>query len=188
MKVPAKLTHKQFAIRTARAYLRQGRLMLRTCIRKGTDMRTSISRGVIVVATLCVALSGAVARAEDNSAATNSRPAHRADSAPRPSSAAPAAAPAAPSVRGKATFYKAALVTQPSLLYLVRLGNQTRAARTLPDKPVIQRQPSASTTEAKLMPRDVVPNQPPASVDERKSASQDVAPDEPAATKVKKRG
>ena len=48
--------------------------MLRIGMRKGTNMRTSISRGVIVVATLCVALSGAVARAEDNGAATQLSP------------------------------------------------------------------------------------------------------------------
>ena len=40
--------------------------MLRIGMRKGANMRTSISRGVIVVATLCVALSSAVVLAEDN--------------------------------------------------------------------------------------------------------------------------
>ena len=124
------LIHKQFAIRTATAYHYQGRLMLRIGMRKGTNMRTSISRGVIVVATLCVALSSAVALAEDNGAATNSRPAPRADSAPRPSSAAPAAAPAAPSARGKATFYKPAPPRYPAKSALPHPAGQPNPGST----------------------------------------------------------
>ena len=159
-------------------------------MRKGANMRTSISRGVIVVAILCVALSSAVVVAEDNSAAaTNARPAPRADSAPRPSSAGPAAAPAAPSARGKATFYKAAPPRSPAKSARPHpAGQPNPGTRIIPDKPVIQRQPSASTTEAKLMPRDVGRDQPPASVDDRKSTTQDATPDQPAATKVKKGG
>ena len=151
-------------------------------------MRTSISSGVIVVAILCVALSSAVVIAEDNSAAaTNARPAPRADSAPRPSSAAPAAAPAAPSARGKATFYKAVPPRYPAKSALPHpAGQPNPGIRTFPGKSVTQRQPSASTTEAKLMPRDVVRDQPPASVDERTSAPQDATPDQP--SKVKKGG
>jgi len=157
-------------------------------MRKGANMRTSISRGVIVVAILCVALSSAVVIAEDNSAAaTNARPAPRADSAPRPSSAAPAAAPAAPSARGKATFYKAVPPRYPAKSALPHpAGQPNPGIRTFPGKSVTQRQPSASTTEAKLMPRDVVRDQPPASVDERTSAPQDATPDQP--SKVKKGG
>jgi len=162
--------------------------MIRIGMRKGANMRTSISRGVIVVAILCVALSSAVVIAEDNSAAaTNARPAPRADSAPRPSSAAPAAAPAAPSARGKATFYKAVPPRYPAKSALPHpAGQPNPGIRTFPGKSVTQRQPSASTTEAKLMPRDVVRDQPPASVDERTSAPQDATPDQP--SKVKKGG
>ena len=162
--------------------------MIRIGMRKGANMRTSISRGVIVVAILCVALSSAVVIAEDNSAAaTNARPAPRADSAPRPSSAAPAAGPAAPSARGKATFYKAVPPRYPAKSALPHpAGQPNPGIRTFPGKSVTQRQPSASTTEAKLMPRDVVRDQPPASVDERTSAPQDATPDQP--SKVKKGG
>ena len=162
--------------------------MIRIGMRKGANMRTSISSGVIVVAILCVALSSAVVIAEDNSAAaTNARPAPRADSAPRPSSAAPAAAPAAPSARGKATFYKAVPPRYPAKSALPHpAGQPNPGIRTFPGKSVTQRQPSASTTEAKLMPRDVVRDQPPASVDERTSAPQDATPDQP--SKVKKGG
>ena len=67
-------------------------------------------------------------------------------------------------------------------------GQPKPGARTFPDKPVNQRQPSASTTEAKLTPRDVRRDQPLASVDERNSAPEDLTPDQPAATEVQKRG
>src|SRR4030095_4825135 len=98
--------------------------------------------------------------------ATNSRPDIRAGSAPRPSSAAPAAAPAAPSARGKATFYNPAPPRTPAKSGLPHpAGQPTPGSRAFPNKPVIQGQPSASTTEAKLMTRDVVRDQPPASLD-----------------------
>ena len=42
--------------------------MLRIGMTKPTNMRTSISRGIIVIAILCVALSSAVVLAEDNNA------------------------------------------------------------------------------------------------------------------------
>src|SRR5262245_11293011 len=123
-------------------------------------MRTSIGRGVIVAATLCVALGSAVARAENDGAATNSRPAPRADSAPRPRAAAPAAPPA----RGKATFYKPAPPRYPAKSALPHPAGRTNpGTRTFSDKPVIQRQASASTTEVKLMPRDIGRDRPPAS-------------------------
>jgi len=164
-----------------------GRLMLRIGMRKGTNVRTSISRGVIIVTTFCVALSCAVALADNNNAESHSHAASRSDSAPRPSSAGPASAPAAPSAHGKATFYKATpplSAAKPTLPHPA--GKPYAGTRPFPGKPVIERRPPGSATEAKLMPRDVAPDQPSASEEDRKSAAQDVTTDQPTATEVQK--
>lgn len=124
-------------------------------------MKTSISKRAIVVATLCVALSGRIALAEDDSGATQARPAPRAGSAPRASSTAPAGAPVAPSARGTATFYRAAPPRHPSKSALPRPAGKPQPGTHTPKKPD-QRPPSVPTTEAKLTPREVTPDQPPA--------------------------
>jgi hypothetical protein len=138
-------------------------------------MKTSISRRVIVVATLGVALSGAVAYAQDNGGAAHARSAPRSDSAPRASSAASAVAPAAPSARGGPTFYRA---TPPSFRGISALphpaGRPYSGARVFTNKPGIQPRLPASAAERKSPPRDVRPDQPPASMAERKLAPRDV--------------
>ena len=138
-------------------------------MQKVATMKTPIDRRAIVVAILIAALSGTVAFAEDNGAAAHARSAPRADSAPRANSApragsiAPAVAPAAPSARGPATFYKATPPRYPGTSALPhRTGQPYPGARTFTNKPVIQRPSPASLDERKSTTRDVRQNQPPA--------------------------
>lgn len=126
-------------------------------------MKTSISRKVIVVAILSVALSSAVAFGQDNGGKTHARSAPRGDSGPGASSDAPGAAPAAPSARGAGTVYRATPPRYPGTSALPHPAGRTYPrARPFTHKPVIRRQPPASIDEGKSRPRDVRPNQPPA--------------------------
>jgi hypothetical protein len=158
--------HSHFfdSLNTAKEYLGWRRLMVGIEMRKAITMKTSISRRVIVVATLSLALSGAVAFAEDDGGKTHARSAPRGDSGPGESSAAPAA----PSARGAANVYRTTPPRYPGTSALPHPAGQLYPrTRAFTNKPVIHRQPPASIDEGKSTARDVRPNQPPATAVQR---------------------
>jgi Putative peptidoglycan binding domain len=130
-------------------------------------MKTASGRRVIVVATLAVAMSGAVAFAEDDGGRGRAHSSRDADAAPSASSSAPAAAPAP----APAASSSAGRVTAPSdravpPRYPVAsdrpgpAGRPAAGARTFANRPVIPRRPSATASKRKSAPGVVRPRQP----------------------------
>jgi hypothetical protein len=126
-------------------------------MRKAIPMKTSISTRVIVVAILGVALSGALAMAQNNAGKAHARPAPRGDS----DAHADSGGSAGPSAPHAAPFYKATPPRYGGTSALPHpAGRPYPGAHTFPNKPVLQHRPTASVTERKETPEDVQSEQP----------------------------